>query len=112
MYSFCTRHKQGMGCQLISPPEEDSQMRGLPHCIPRLVGVSIAALLPAGFTAAVNAGHTYNKQLADLLDSNGLMPLKTALDLVGITALLDHLFAPSNDVFDELATVPGCANAV
>lgn len=91
-------------------------MQGLTHRIRRLAGISVAALLLAGFTATANAGHPYSNRVSNILDSNGFTTLKTALDLVGITPVLDQnrvtLFAPTNDVFDELATALGCANAV
>ncbi len=91
-------------------------MYGPLQCVKRTLGVISAALLFAFVSAAAQAGHPYSNKLSNVLDSNGLTTLKTALDLVGLTPVLDQnrvtIFAPTNDVFDELASALGCANAV
>ncbi len=54
--------------------------------------------------------------VSSILDNNGFKTLKTALDLLEVTSLVDGLtvtlFAPTDDVFDETAKALGCTDAI
>lgn len=67
---------------------------------------------------SAEAGNWYNKspRISDALEAEGFETLKYALDITGLTPVLDSnrvtVFAPTNDVFEATAEALGCENAL
>lgn len=78
---------------------------------PRFSSFMLASILLAASMPSMAAPN-----VSSLLDNNGFKTLKTALDLLEVTSLVDGLtvtvFAPTDDVFDETAKALGCTDAI